>query len=318
MKHLIQAFSLLLTISAFGAETDHFTDAEKVLPDESQVINNLANSYVLEVLAEQNAETNCDDSLESEKRLYTLLKKYFANHSKGVLAKELLKGELVATNVIPLKQSVYQNWSIGNGFLLGRKKAAQSPLALAPMIRVGEQKIGTDKLEHMFGMGFRYFSSHYLKGKSIEKVLKNGILKEKTILGGNVLATGVFSYADLAANFNGMRFWNHMLQRRDDILGKAYNLGPYIECRNNKWVAVKAIDFRDYVDASMDESINCSNFANRKGLRKFQAAIKEIDPANTCPMNPELRSEMIFRYQNLSHWIINEESNGVVSWFNEF
>ena len=87
----------------------------------------------------------------------------------------------------------------------------------------------------MFGMGFTYFTKHYQKGKDIKDVLSYGIALEKTILGGNVFATGVFSYGDLSANFNGMRFWNHVLQKNDDILGSEHNLGPYVTCSADKW-----------------------------------------------------------------------------------
>ena len=49
--------------------------------------------------------------------------------------------------------------------------------------------------------------------------------------------TGVMSYGDLAANFNGMRFWNHILGKRKDILNQ--DLGPYVKCKDRKWVVNK-------------------------------------------------------------------------------
>jgi hypothetical protein len=137
------------------------------------------------------------------------------------------------------------------------------------------------------------------------------MIRERLILGGNVLATGVFAFADLSANFNGMRFWNHMLQKRDDVMGKDHNVGPYIECQDGKWVAVKGIDFREYIDASMDESINCSTFATNSGLRRFNAAIKLIDPRNTCPMDPALYKDMLTKYKKLSQWLINPHQNNL-------
>jgi hypothetical protein len=204
MKTTITALTLLLSINLYSAETDHFSNRDTELPDMSQVINKKANKYMAKAIDDVNKQGPCDDSVESEKLLYTELQKYFANHSNRELAKELLAQKDIVVNAIPLKESVYQNLTIPNGYLLGRKKAATSPLA--PMVRIGDQVIGTDKLEHMFGSGFRYFSSHYLKGKTLLKVLKTGVLSEKTTLGGNVFATGVFAYSDLSANFNGMRF----------------------------------------------------------------------------------------------------------------
>jgi hypothetical protein len=278
-------------------------------------------------MAKAVADVNKNSKGCNEEALYTELQKYFANHSKGQLVKDILYTDKIEKVALPLKKSVYENWTPTNGYLLGKKSAASSPLALSALIKIGEQDIGVDKLEHMFGMGFNYFNKHYTEGKDIVKVLKNGIFYEKTILGGNVFATGVFSYGDLSANFNGMRFWNHMLQKEDDILGADQNLGPYITCNANKWEVNKSnpIDFKNYIDASMDESINCSKFASGKGLSKFKTAVIKRkftaeDGSALCPLDPKLLKEMQNKYKahNIEHFIINDEGLGKVSYFNEF
>ena len=86
--------------------------------------------------------------------------------------------------------------------------------------------------------------------------------------------TGVMSYGDLAANFNGMRFWNHILNKNEDILGRP--LGPYVLCENNKWVQGKSIDWKNYIDESFDESINCSLFREEIMVKKVRERIKAI------------------------------------------
>ena len=53
--------------------------------------------------------------------------------------------------MIPLKESIYAGWTIFDGMILGRKKAASSPLALSPLIKIKDEVIGVDKLEHLFG-----------------------------------------------------------------------------------------------------------------------------------------------------------------------
>lgn len=305
---------------SFSAEADNFTAHSLVVNDVSEPINALANGYLKSAVAKVNAEGNCDAGTKSEEALYSELKHYFNNHSKGELVKKILYTEEFSKNALPLNESVYQEWSPLNGYLLGRKKAANSPLALSPLIKIGDQIVGVDKLEHMFGMGHVYFSAHYSKDKSITKVLKSGILKEKTYLGGNILATGVFSYSDLSANFNGMRFWNHMLLKHDDILGAEQNLGPYISCQNSKWKVEEKnpVDLRNYIDASMDESINCSKFASKAGTKKFKAAISKLGLG--CPVDPAKFSEMKEKYKafNIQHFILNDDGIEDVSYFNEF
>ena len=317
-------FTTLLTISAsvFSAEADNFTARLLDLKDVGTEVNIIANKYLKKAVSDLNRTNGC-----SEAALYTELRKYFNNHSKGELVKDILYKNAVSINNLPIKQSVYENWEKADGFLLGRKKAATSPLALSPLIKIGNQAVGVDKFEHMFGTGFSYFSKHYIKGKKIKDVLSYGGLLEKTALGGNIFATGVFAYGDLSANFNGMRFWNHMIQKKDDILGADQNLGPYIICAENKWTVNEKnpIDFRNYIDASMDESINCSKFAGTNAIKKFKKAVTKrgfinSDSTAMCPTEPEKLQEMKIKYQasGISRFIINDRGFGKVSYFNEF
>lgn len=302
----------------WAAETDHYSVDPSEVVDIAESLNRRANDY-LSLAVKQTKGCH-------EQALYKKLKIYFANHSKGKLGKELVLGDDFKKVNVAHNDSVYANWGILNGFLLGRKKASKSPLGLAPLIKIGDQVIGTDKIEHMFGMGFSYFHRFYFKEKSLFRVLKYGIFSEKTILGGNRLATGVFSYADLAANFNGMRFWNHILGLRKDIIG--HDIGPYVECVEDKFVIVKKnpIDFRNYIDASMDESINCAKFASRGGKNRFYSNMKKLDQVNRCPMDEDKFLEMVFKYEvyvpgrkePLSHWLLNYEGHGKLSFFNEF
>lgn len=333
-KILISAILLFSCSAARGAEADHFSLREGQIADITSAVNKLANDGLGRAIEDLNVSGGCDDSKKSEELLYERLTDVFSNHKKGQLVNTIISGEIPRT-VIPLKESIYSEWNIWNGFLLGRKGAAKSPLALFPLIKIGDTVVGVDKLEHMFGMGLRYFKGHYLEEKPLVSVLKNGIFKEKTFLGGNMLATGVFSYADLSANFNGMRFWNHMLQKRDDVLGAQHNAGPYLSCQAGKWVKneERPIDFRTYVDATMQESMNCSKFATAGGARKFHEALAAMQTRDatrvfTCPENPGLMDETARKYEveiagdsrgsKVDHWIINREGNGTVSYFNEF
>lgn len=323
MKKSILLLGLLsTTLSAYSAEADNFTARNLKLTDASEDVNDIANKYLKTAIDDLNKSGNCD-----EEALYKELRKYFANHSKGELVKDILYKNAVSIYNLPIKQSVYESWEKGDGFLLGRKKAATSPLALSPLIKIGDEVVGVDKFEHMFGMGFTYFTKHYQKGKDIKDVLSYGIALEKTILGGNVFATGVFSYGDLSANFNGMRFWNHVLQKHDDILGSDQNLGPYVTCQASKWQVNEKnpIDFKNYIDPSMDESINCSKFAGTKAVGKFKSSVKKrgfVDSSNhaVCPVEPLKLQEMRQKYKpsGIEHLIINDEGIGKVSYFNEF
>lgn len=313
MKNTLLIFLIVLTpAQVFSAETDTFTFREDPLADSSKIINSRANQYLRTSLSAVNeASADC-----VEKDLYVELRKYFNNHTKGKLTIELIKDNKIPKRIINLNTSVYKNWRPWDGLGMGLTLAKKSGLTVSPVIKFGNELIGTDKFEHMFGQGFYYFEDNYLQDKGAVKATKVGVLKEKTILGGNKFGNGVFSYGDLSANFNGMRFWNHILQLRDDVLGSDQNIGPYIACENKKWVQVKEIDFADYVDASMDEAINCSKYPSVSTAVRFVQDVAAI--GMKCPLDPQKLDEMKVKYGPMAKWIINEEGPGAVRYFSEF
>ena len=129
-----------------------------------------------------------------------------------------------------------------------------------------------------------------------------------------------------------MRFWNHVLQKREDVMGQ--NIGPYVTCNNDKFEAVKEnpIDFTKYVDKSMDESVNCSKFATKSAVRKVRKSLErlseEYDVEFKCPMSMEDLQSMYDKYdvtiygdkkkRSISHFILNNDGYDDVSYFNEF
>lgn len=327
MKNTLLLSLLILSGSLNAAEVDSFTRRFEHFEDISPIVNSKANAVIENAVKNLSSIEDCS-TVKAEKTLYKELRKSFANHTKGKFIIDLLHNEAVFKKITPLKESVYGKWKPLDGYRLGGSGAPDREFPLSPLVKVGERLIGIDKLEHMFGMGMIYFKNYYLKEKKLKRVLKQGIFGEKYILGGQFLATGVFSFGDLSANFNGMRFWNHMLQRRDDVLGVEHNKGPYILCQDKKFVVNKSnpLDFRYYVDASLDESINCPKFARKSAVKKFNKALEERGV--TCPMSKADLDEILNKYsvitpgdrkeRPLSHWIINDELVEDVSYFNEF
>ncbi len=306
---------ILLLVSsplALGAETDTFSKRSEPLADSSEIINARANKYIQDSIKALNGQ----DHYCSEDLLYTELRKYFSNHTTGRLAIEIIEDDAIPKRMVILGESVYRSWRPWDGLGMGLTLAKRSGMTVSSVVKVGTKLIGTDKFEHFFGQGFYYFTDGYLKGKGEISALKKGILKEKTILGGNKFGNGVFSYGDLAANFNGMRFWNHLLQSREDVLGRDYNLGPYIACENHKWVQVKKIDFRDYIDSSMDEAINCSKFPAKATVERFVHEVNDL--GMNCPVDPQKVEELSAKYGKMAKWIINKDGPGVINYFGEF
>ncbi len=115
---------------------------------------------------------------------------------------------------------------------------------------------GVDKTDHVFRTGYGYFKTYLKqikKGKTEKQALiaaiKKGIKQEKTYFGYWV--SGVFSYADLEANYQGLRFHRNFCEGDN----------PYLFRRNNgSWGFSQSIELGDYVNPWFDESYNTSAY----------------------------------------------------------
>lgn len=301
---------MTMASSVFGAEVDNFNSKLVDIPDREAQVDQLANQYLAHAVEASHQVEGCNEEV-----LYQALRLAFKDRSKGMFVQDLLKQVHFPVRYMQKGESIYKDWKLRNGVILAAKISRVDKLSLSPVIRVGPRDIGVDKFQHMFGSGFNYFQSHYLEGKSIHRVLNVGIRNEKTFLGGNVLATGVYSYADLSANFNGMRFWNHVLLRNDDILGTEYNRGPYVQCVNNQWVVNKEnpIKLASYIDESFDESINCSKFATKNSLEKIQAEVSasKFSGLVKCADNVDIlnKLERKYRSHDIYKYILNMDGH---------
>lgn len=301
--------SLILATNLLAAEADNFNSYQFHLMNQADEINQLANKHLSMAIKKANQVGSCN-----QETLFKELRQKFANHTKGEFVIDLIYNHPELTQRVPLSNSIYYNWKASDGLALGLKKKKKGDLALSPLIQIKNQVIGVDKLEHMFGMGYHYYQQYYENNHSLNKVLSIGSGFEKYILGGSFYATGIFSYGDLAANFNGMRFWNNFLGKNPDILGKQYQISPYILCKDRQWITNpdSPIDFSHYVDQSMDESINCSKFARRKAADKIAYNVRELKKktqALYCQENKQIFSILTNKYKpyGINNYILNYE-----------
>ena len=138
------------------------------------------------------------------------------------------------------------------------------------------------------------------KADKIQQALEWGKEQEAGKFG--YTTTGIFSYADLVANFNGWRFWNKVLLKEDDPLkGFFANLfnQPYVTCdiqffssiKNNKivkaWEYNTKFDLSDYIDGAWDEGNNCNDYEDAEIEEKVTTRVKQVDPDFTYPACPE-------------------------------
>ena len=126
----------------------------------------------------------------------------------------------------------------------------------APTIQVNGVRIGTDKLAHFFSGGGSY-QRYVMRARkwgltdaeARTKVIDRGIFSEQTYLGKT--SSGVFSPADLEANYHGMRFFLGMCEGDD----------PRLERTDSGWRLTRPMDFAEYVTVEWDESYNTNRYS---------------------------------------------------------
>ncbi len=138
-----------------------------------------------------------------EERLYDALAWDLARPVIGQLETFAEEHPQISRRRVVFCDSVYRNfiWQQSPSLVLSERVAA--------VIRVDDVEIGSDKLGHFFTEGYSYFEVTDRLQDSVEEGMLFGEWSESLYFGAQT--TGVFSFADLAANLNGLRFWNRIL-----------------------------------------------------------------------------------------------------------
>jgi hypothetical protein len=128
-----------------------------------------------------------------------------------------------------------------------------------PTIRVNEQLIGSDKIGHFISQGRKYYK-RYLRYGSEEEAAEQSAFTERALFGQ--LSNGIYSNADLVANYEGHRFFRSLFE--DGIIpGKV----AILRWENDGWVVQRNFDWADHVNEYWDEALNVNHYD--AGLYKY-------------------------------------------------
>jgi hypothetical protein len=136
------------------------------------------------------------------------------------------------------RTDVYSNVRISNSAIL-RVFGPASTIQLAGVL------LGTDKIDHFWVQGYDYFRVSK-DGLEPERAIRWGTRTELGIWGE--ATTGVFSYADLAANYDGYQFYATLLSPTSSIV------------RDEEGCVrmVRPFDWAEWIDWHYDEALNPS------------------------------------------------------------
>jgi hypothetical protein len=130
----------------------------------------------------------------------------------------------------------------------------------SPTINIHGHYVGTDKVDHLLQKGHGYFeavrrgeAAGLSTAEAIRQAVAHGVKQEHSYFG--TLASGVYSNADLAANYAGMKFYL-------DLAGMFVKTGTGWQLREGL-DAARILE--PYVTDHLDESLNPSRYRFSRG-----------------------------------------------------
>lgn len=243
----MKAFLIILLLtplqSSLALETDNYIVWGRELQDASPAINTYFRNEIESVLIQNSSkQLNCLEitALIGERfRSRLVHDNPVENHLMDILRAE--QDEIFPQGLKYVPESIYRDpYRFYIPFF-----------GLAPNIQVGGFYFGTDKLSHFASTGRIYFEEFLAaikKGHSQKSAelaaIEWGIRDENTVHG--YWASGVFSFADMEANYQGLQFYRRLCYDQKDSYLK--------QNADGSWFLRKKPDISHYVDGNWDES----------------------------------------------------------------
>ncbi len=276
---------ILLITSAFSAhalETDNYLTWKRTLPDASDELNKLIRNQIEDVLEELSPKepVSCEQiTFRIAKRFKTTPgKKLFENYTE-----EHLSEYLYPSSPYYLQESIFRN----------TRRIYLSKSGMSPNIQANGIYFGVDKLSHFGSTGRRYINNYlkklkkgYTPEEAERSSIRLGLSNEAQILG--LWPSGVFSYGDVEANYQGFRFYKRMCLDQKDT---------YLERDGVIWKLAKAPDIRDYVSPYWDETFNQSFLG--EGMWRVSSKVIKDEYCN-LRSSPEIQNRFEF-YRSFNH-----------------
>ncbi len=247
----------VLALAASGAsalETDQYYTWGRDLPDSTAALNARINADLADVLAKARTRREAPTCAELRQRIAARFRFLIFGPVQVWAAHSSLVARIPET---PSEELLYRRTS------MYRRMSPIDPAGWLPItvsISVNDVRFGTDKLTHFFNEGHYYFHwyesarrpGHDFDPVAADRAIRRGILSERTLLGK--AASGVFSSADLEANYEGMRFF----------IGLCDGETPMLEWSADGWRLTRPFDWADYVTPEWDESYQPSIYGKRR------------------------------------------------------
>lgn len=251
MPLLVTLAGFLVNTPAMALETDQFYAWGKPIEDSTVYLNAWVQLQIQSALDSRSARAtqNCESVVNDlQKRL---------QHS----IYQPVELWIISSNLVDrVPRGEAANRDYRSHYLLSKTYRFDYARALAPSptLQVNEIRFGSDKLAHFFSEGWWYYKQWRKKHDKLtpkelqDRLFRYGVKLERSIQG--VAMTGVFSPADLEANYQGFLFYQQLCHGDKPLLSR----------QGDRWQFSDRFDFRDYIYPKWDESWNPNVYSKRR------------------------------------------------------
>ncbi len=307
LKKYFIAFLLgsLTITNAIGSETDQFLALGKQIKDSKNILNK-----ILKLKLEKAVKKANDKNMSCYK-----LTEFFGKEvsfGKPVLLDVPLRNNSEMDQVprYDSNRELFYEESIFYGlrrFDFGKGDNRY----LSPTFNVDGVRLGGDKISHITYIGFTYYKAYHFyferykknfpirkaRKKAVEKAINFGIFQEQTITGLNLSSAGTFSYADMEANYQGLRLFYGLCESEN----------PNLKKEKGQWVVNKYIDISSFITPELDESYN-PNYFRPSFWRKIKPNMEKYCEENTLRRLDKIkRSYSKFKKKSFSYYYLKEK-----------
>ena len=276
---LLEFFSL-----GFTKETDQFTDRfenMQMLKDSTPILDKWFNQRLLA------AQKKFKPQMTEGEKFEIVQKQYVGQMSPAFQTPiyswmELSINRFKIAEYKPKNRGIYQDTNLKDVGWVG-------VLGITPTIKVNSVLIGKDKLGHFICQGLQYYREYVRQIKNgatdeeaKQKVLELGHELEMTSQG--LTTDGVYSVADLAANWQGFTFWKNLFSGDNS----------YFLLIDGQHRLTRKFSLKDYVTHDFDEALNPSFFNKKSTFLKVTKNIQDY-----C----QLTQNRLDQFDHSSRWL---------------
>jgi hypothetical protein len=220
-------------------ETDQFSHRLEPIADSMPVMNQRVNQSIETAVA---AWKGPRDDWKFVNAIYHDLG---GHHWVDRIERWAMKSDEVERLQPTRRESIYQ----GHPFWATRVAGI---FGVGPTIKINGQLIGSDKLGHFFSQGKKFYR-RYMRSGDEAQAAEHSAYTERAIFGQ--LTTGVYSNADLVANYEGFRFYLSLFE--DNVVpGKP----AILAWQEDHWVIQRTFTWADHVNEYWDEALNINHY----------------------------------------------------------